>query len=33
LIARRAFRRATPHPTAGGSANPHLSPSVLLTFL
>jgi hypothetical protein len=33
LMARRAIRRATQHQTAGGSAKPQLSPSVLLIFL
>jgi hypothetical protein len=33
LCARRAVRLATPHQTAGGSANPQISPSVLLSFL
>jgi len=32
-MARRAIRRATQQQTGGGSANPHLSPSVLLIFL
>jgi hypothetical protein len=32
-IARRAVRRATQQQTGGGSAPPHLSPSVLLIFL
>jgi hypothetical protein len=32
-MARRAIRRATQPQTGGGSANPKLSPSVLLIFL
>jgi len=32
-MARRAIRRATQQQIAGGSANPHFSPSVLLIFL
>jgi hypothetical protein len=32
-MARRAIWRATPHQNVGDSANPHLSPSVLLIFL
>jgi hypothetical protein len=32
-MARRAFRRATQHQTAGGSANPKYLASVLLIFL
>jgi hypothetical protein len=33
LMDRRAVRRATRHQTAGGSAYPQFSPSVLLIFL